>query len=469
MRQTKIICTIGPKTASFESILKLARLGMNVARLNMSHGDHLWHKKVIEAIKTINKKGDYSIAILLDTKGPEIRTGDVKSEIKVKSGDQFIFTIKKSVNYKANTVEVNYDDFIKDVAVSDVILIDGGRLSFKVIEKTKDEVITECIDGGIITSRRHINIKGKSSSQPTITEKDWQDIDFGIENNVDFIALSFVKESEAVEKLKEYLKKKGSNALIISKIESAFAISSLEKIIEVSNGVMVARGDLGAELPIEEVPLLQEKIVNLCFQMRKPVIIATHLLESMIENPTPTRAEVTDIFLGLKQKADALMLSGETAVGLYPFKSLEVMSHVVENLEKKIFSKKINFFSFPSSFDAKMEIAKAASFLADNLKVSAIVVFTRRGYMASLVSYFRPFVPIFAFTNMSSVRRKLNLFWGVTAFRIEFSKDPEKTIKKAIEILKEKNYLKKNSQIVVVSDILIEKQYVETIQIRKIS
>jgi len=467
MRQTKIICTIGPKTASFESLLKLANLGMNVARLNMSHGDLLWHKKIIDWIKTLNRKERYSIAILLDTKGPEIRTGDIKKPKEIKSGQRFIFTTEKKPTYEENMVEVNYDGFVDDVAVGDVILVDGGLLSFLVKEKKEKRIITECLDGGLLTSRRHLNIKGKSSSLPTITKKDWEDINFGIENGVDFIALSFVKDSKSIVNLKNYLKQKQVNIQVIAKIESAQSLSCLEEIIDVADGVMVARGDLGAELPIEQVPLLQEKIINSCLLKRKPVIVATHLLESMIENPTPTRAEVTDIFLALKQKADALMLSGETAVGNYPFKSVSVMDEVIKKLEKEIFLNKERKF-FPETFDAKIEIAKASSFLAMNLNVSAIVVFTRRGYMASLVSSFRPSVSIFAFTNMSSVKRKLNLFWGVTAFRIDFSKDPEKTIKKAIKILIERKYLKENDKIIIVSDILIEEEYVETIQIRKL-
>jgi len=467
MRQTKIICTIGPKTASFESLLKLANLGMNVARLNMSHGDLLWHKKIIDWIKTLNRKERFSIAILLDTKGPEIRTGDIKKPKEIKSGQRFIFTTEKKPTYEEDMVEVNYDGFVDDVAVGDVILVDGGLLSFLVKEKKEKRIITECLDGGLLTSRRHLNIKGKSSSLPTITKKDWEDINFGIENGVDFIALSFVKDSKSIVNLKNYLKQKQVNIQVIAKIESAQSLSCLEEIIDVADGVVVARGDLGAELPIEQVPLLQEKIINSCLLKRKPVIVATHLLESMIENPTPTRAEVTDIFLALKQKADALMLSGETAVGNYPFKSVSVMDEVIKKLEKEIFLNKERKF-FPETFDAKIEIAKASSFLAMNLNVSAIVVFTRRGYMASLVSSFRPSVSIFAFTNMSSVKRKLNLFWGVTAFRIDFSKDPEKTIKKAIKILIERKYLKENDKIIIVSDILIEKEYVETIQIRKI-
>jgi len=468
MRQTKIICTIGPKTADYHHLLKLAKLGMNVARLNMSHADHAWHQRVIRAIKTINRQGKHSIAILLDTKGPEIRTGDLKQPLTIKSGEKLIFTIKKKAVYEKNTVEINYDDFVNDVSVGDVILIDGGMLTFEVKEKTKKDVITECLEGGELTSRRHVNIKGKSSSLPTITSKDWQDIEFGIGEGVDFIALSFVKNKSAIEELKSYLKQKQSRALVIAKIESAQAISHLEEIIKAADGVMVARGDLGAELPVEEVPLLQERIVNYCLNWGKPVIVATHLLESMMENPTPTRAEVTDIFLAIKQQVDAIMLSGETAVGLYPFKATLVMSQVAENMEKKVFSqKKINFFPIPTN-NPKIEIARSGALLANNLNCAAIMVFTRRGYMAALVSWMRPAIPIFAFTNMSSVRRKLNLYWGVSAFCIDFSKNPEQTIKKAIEVLKNKKSLKMGEKAVIISDILIEKEYVETIQLREI-
>ncbi|KKQ23947.1 MAG: Pyruvate kinase [Candidatus Roizmanbacteria bacterium GW2011_GWC2_37_13] len=406
MRRTKIICTIGPNTQDYKSLLRLAELGMNVVRLNMSHGDHIWHSQVIKAIKSINSKGKYSLSILMDTKGPEVRTGDLKHQLILKKGDIFNFTISRQAKYQQNTVEVNYDGFIDDIKIDDIILIDGGMISFRVKNKTKNDAVCECLDGGTLTSRRHLNIRGKSARLPTITKKDWEDIKFGIKEGFDFIALSFVKNRATIEEVKTYLKKQKAPIDVIAKIESAQSIPYIDEIIESSDGVMVARGDLGAELPIEEVPLIQEEIVSQCLASGKPVIVATHLLESMIENPTPTRAEVTDIFLAVRQKADAIMLSGETAVGLYPYKAVSVMSTVAERIEKRVFEdKEINI---AVTSDPKTEVARSASILANNLNSAAILVFTRRGYMGTLVSKCRPNSSIYAFTNMTSVRRRLN-------------------------------------------------------------
>lgn len=467
MRRTKIICTIGPKSYKYQQLEDLARLGMNVARLNMSHGDYEWHKNIIKAIKTINSKGVYSVALMLDTKGPEIRTGDLNTDIVLKKGDKFTFTIKREPQYPKHCAEINYDGFIEDVKVGDVILIDTGMLSFKVIQKTKTDVICESLDEGLLSSRRHVHIKGKSMRLPSITKKDWEDIDFGIGEGVDFIALSFAKDAKSVRKLKDYLKKKNVPIDVIAKIESNEALDNLEDIVKVSDGIMVARGDLGGEIPIEEVPLAQEKIVAASLKFKKPVIIATHLLESMIVNPTPTRAEVADTALAVKQFSDAIMLSGETATGNHPFRSVEVFDAVAKRIEESLLGD--NEFLSRGSSDSREELTRNACVMANNLKADAIVVFTRRGLTAALVSHFRPFAPIFAFTNMPSVRRRLNLYWGVYPFRIEFSSDPEKTIQRAMEVLKVKQLIKKENRIVIVSDILAGRELVETIQIRKIS
>jgi len=467
MRRTKIIATIGPKTYQYEKLETLAKLGMNVARLNMSHGDHAWHQNVIKAIKTINSKGVYSIALMLDTKGPEIRTGDVKADILLKKGDEFTFTIKREAQYPPNCTEINYDGFIQDIKVGDTILIDTGMLSFKVKKKTKTDAICECIDGGILSSRRHVHIRGKSMKLPSITKKDWEDIDFGIKEGVDFIALSFAKDAKSIRQLKDYLEKKNAPIDVIAKIESKEALNNLAEIIEASDGAMVARGDLGGEIPIEDVPLAQEKIIETCITKKKPVIVATHLLESMIVHPTPTRAEVADTALAVKQFSDSIMLSGETATGNYPYRAVSIMDAVATRIEENQSSAN-DFLLAEVSKDSRYELTRNACIMANNLQSDAIVVFTRRGLTATLISHFRPKPPIFAFTNMPSVRRRLNLYWGVYPYRIEFSSDPEKTIQRAIELLKSKQFLKKENNIVVVSDILVGKEFVETIQLRRI-
>lgn len=465
MRKTKIVCTIGPATSEYETLKKLAASGMNVARLNMSHGDFTWHGKVINAIKRINERTNFSVAIMLDTKGPEIRTGDLKNTLTIKTGDEFIFTTRNLKEYPENTVSISYDSFHKDVSKGDRILIDGGMLVFKVIGKKGRDVVTQCIDGGGLTSRRHVNIRGKSANLPSITKKDWEDIEFGITNGIDFIALSFVKNKNSVVELREYLEKKNSHVKVISKIESAEASENIEEIVAHSDGVMVARGDLGSELPVEEVPVIQDEIIITCRKYSKPVIVATQLLESMMVNPTPTRAEVSDIAGAVRAKSDAIMLSGETAVGKYPIKCVEVMDKVAKRIEKGI---KREFYIPEEDPKSDTEIVRSAAQISNNLKVKGILVFTRRGYMASLLAGARPSAPIFAFTNTSYVRRRLNIYWNTFSHRIDFSKDPEKTIDRAFEVLKENENLEEGDRIIVLSDILVKDEFVQTIQYREV-
>ncbi|MED6134470.1 hypothetical protein PIB30_037438, partial [Stylosanthes scabra] len=299
-RKTKIVCTIGPATSSRDMIWKLAETGMNVARLNMSHGDHASHQKTIDFVKEYNAQfQDNVIAIMLDTKGPEVRSGDVPKPILLNEGQTFNFTITRGVSTE-DTVSVNYDDFVNDVEVGDILLVDGGMMSLAVKSKTTDSVKCEVVDGGELKSRRHLNVRGKSATLPSITEKDWEDIKFGVDNQVDFYAVSFVKDARVVHELKDYLKSHNADIHVIVKIESADSIPNLHSILSASDGAMVARGDLGAELPIEEVPLLQEDIIRRCHSMQKPVIVATNMLESMIAHPTPTRAEVSDIAIAVR-------------------------------------------------------------------------------------------------------------------------------------------------------------------------
>ena len=463
-RKTKIVCTIGPETSPFPILKRLAENGMDVARLNMSHGTHQWHKDVIKHIKTINEKTGSSVAILLDTKGPEIRTGDVKRDIELRRGETVTLTIRRQAELEPYCVEVNYDGFVTDVAQDDIVLIDGGMLSLRVVNITQTDIICECLDDGVLSSRRHVNIRGKSADLPSITEKDWQDITFGIDNGVDFVALSFVKGALAIEELRRHINEKKVHIDIFAKIESAEAIPHIDEIIAVSDGIMIARGDLGAELPYEEVPLLQDEIVKKCRVAGKPVIVATHMLESMIVNPTPTRAEVTDITQAVLQGTDALMLSGETATGKHPLKALEVMDAVACRIEKQMaLDPKVKV---QASDSAKDEIARSASILNNNIKAAATLVFTRRGLMAVLLSKCRPNGPIYAFTNTTHVRRRLGIHWGVFAFRIKFSKDPEVSIGRAVTQLKRKQLLSEGDRVIVLSDILAGGKFIETVQIR---
>lgn len=449
-RKTKIVCTIGPSTNTREMIWKLAEAGMNVARLNMSHGDHASHQKVIDLVKEYNAQAkDNVIAIMLDTKGPEVRSGDLPQPIMLEPGQEFTFTIKRGVG-TADCVSVNYDDFVNDVEVGDMLLVDGGMMSLLVKSKTEDSVKCEVIDGGELKSRRHLNVRGKSATLPSITEKDWDDIKFGVDNKVDFYAVSFVKDAAVVHELKNYLKSCDADIHVIVKIESADSIPNLHSIITASDGAMVARGDLGAELPIEEVPLLQEEIIRICRSMGKAVIVATNMLESMIVHPTPTRAEVSDIAIAVREGADAVMLSGETAHGKFPLKAVKVMHTVSLRTEATMVGGE-KPHNLGQTFKKHMSemFAFHATMMSNTLGTS-IVVFTRTGFMAILLSHYRPSGTIFAFTNEKRVQQRLALYQGVCPIYMEFMDDAEETFSNALTLLQKQGMVKAGEQVALV-------------------
>ncbi|KAI9076277.1 hypothetical protein K1719_041772 [Acacia pycnantha] len=410
-RKTKIICTIGPSTCSREMIWKLAEAGMNVARLNMSHGDHASHQKTIDFVREYNAQfKDKAIAIMLDTKGPEVRSGDV----------------------------------------GDILLVDGGMMSLVVKSKTNDLVKCEVIDGGELKSRRHLNVRGKSATLPSITDKDWEDIKFGVDNEVDFYALSFVKDARVVHELKDYLKSHNADIHVIVKIESADAIPNLQSILSASDGAMVARGDLGAELPIEDVPLLQEDIIKRCHSMQKPVIVATNMLESMINHPTPTRAEVSDIAIAVRQGADAIMLSGETAHGKFPLKAVNVMHAVASRIEASVRSS-VDSPNQSSSHQSHMGniFAYHATTMSATLN-TPIMVFTQTGSMAVLLSHYGPYNVIFAFTNEEKIKQRLALYRGVMPIYMEFLDDAEETFSRALKLLLNMGHLEEGQHVTLV-------------------
>jgi len=475
-RQSKIVCTIGPKTCSKEAMMMLADHGMNIVRLNMSHGTHEWHQAVIDNVRLLNRDHGYNLAILLDTKGPEVRSGDLKEPIVVERGDVFTWTVRKEHELGRMCTEVSYDDFVHDVQVGDTLLVDGGISSFLVTAVRGPDVISECIDGGVLTSRRHLNVRGKSASLPAITDKDWEDIAFGLRNDVDFYALSFVKHEDDVRFLRDYLRERGCEALVLPKIESAEAVPRLRQILEVADGAMVARGDLGAEIAVEEVPLVQEQIIEINRELKKPTIVATHMLESMITYASPTRAEVTDISEAIKQGADATMLSGETAGGAYPREAVDTMARVAQ----AVFALQSapgqpaagSFYEVPpapNAGDARADVAYSAAVLARDLNAAAIVIFTRAGNYAREVSAVRPRCPVLAFSPSKDLNRRLMLSWGVDAFLIGFDEDPELTVHRAMRQLRSSNQVAKGDVLVIVSDMLNGAgDSVNTVQVRVI-
>ncbi|XP_038684539.1 plastidial pyruvate kinase 2-like isoform X1 [Tripterygium wilfordii] len=470
-RKTKIVCTIGPSTNTREMIWKLAEAGMNVARMNMSHGDHASHQKVIDLVKEYNAQSqDNTIAIMLDTKGPEVRSGDLPQPIMLNSGEEFTFTIRSGVG-TADRVSVNYDDFVNDVEVGDMLLVDGGMMSFMVKSKTEDSVKCEVVDGGELKSRRHLNVRGKSATLPSITDKDWDDIKFGVDNQVDFYAVSFVKDAQVVHELKNYLQSCGADIHVIVKIESADSIPNLHSIITASDGAMVARGDLGAELPVEEVPLLQEEIIRICRSMGKAVIVATNMLESMIVHPTPTRAEVSDIAIAVREGADAVMLSGETAHGKFPLKAVKVMHTVALRTEATI-DGGVMPLNLGQAFKNHMSetFAYHATTMSNTLGTS-IVVFTRTGIMSILLSNYRPSGTIFAFTNEKRIQQRLALYQGVCPIYMQFSDDAEETFQNALGLLQEHGMVKEGEEVALVQSgkqPIWRSQSTHNIQVRKV-
>lgn len=465
MRRTKIVATLGPASNNYEMIDSLSQAGVDVFRLNFSHGTHESQGELIKKIKRLNQKSPKSHAILLDTKGPEIRSGDLKTPINVKAGDRLIFSPNPGDYEVTGKIGVNYDEFINDVEIGEKVLLDSGVIGLTVLEKTDTDVICEVLDEGVITSRRHINIPGKDVSLESITKKDWSDIKFGVEMGIDIIALSFVRKSDEIIELKNFLKEQNAKIKVMAKIESFEATKHLGSICEAADGIMVARGDLGAEVPFEQVPKLQREIVQTASKYSKPVIVATHMLESMIENPVPTRAEVSDVSTAVWQRADATMLSGETANGEYPLKSVEAMSQVALTTESEFLETRP--LKDLVTLTDRGVFAKTGCQMAQSQKeIAAIVVITRSGETACRVARFRPRVPVFAFTNEPGTRRRLGLNWGTEAFRIEFSSTPQTTIMRAREAFVKKYPEWKGKKYVLISDFLVKEEFVPTLQIR---
>jgi len=464
MRHTKITCTIGPSTESSEMLEKMIRAGMNVARLNMSHATHEWTHEIFQRVRNASQKVGMPCAIMMDTQGPAIRTGDLPIPLELKPGDIFEFTVKGAQSEEEKSVDVNYPNMVNDIHEGDTVLVDNGVIRLRVLQKLHRRMRCEVLTEGELGSRRHINLPGVKISMPSITEKDRQDIDLGISLGVDFIALSFVRERKDVQELREILAARDSDIRIVAKIEDQQAVVNLFDLIDAADGIMVARGDLGIECPYEELPIIQRRTVKACIRYGKPVIVATHMLESMIENPMPTRAEVTDVANAVFEQADSVMLSGETTVGKYPLECLEVLDRIAQRIER---SGGARFAEKVELAEERQKIVRSAVVMANELKAKGILVFTRYGHMAQYTSWMRPEPsPIFAFTNSERVRDQLNLYWGVSPHVIQFSDDPEVTILRAQQSLLDRNLLAKGDQVVIISDILARDKLINAVQMR---
>lgn len=463
-RRTKIICTIGPATASFDGLKALFEAGMNVVRINMSHSDHANAAKIINWIKTLNRQVDYPVPILLDTQGPEIRTGVLENPMELSPGDVVTLSVRDGDLIEQRSIHVNYTELVDVVEVGRIITVDNGLMNFKVLQKKDHQLTCEVIDGGTLGSRKHVNLPGVRVNLPAITAKDREDIAFGMENDVDFIALSFVRSPDDVKELKQFLGSKRQSIKIVAKIEDQEGVNNIHQIVAAADGVMVARGDLGIETDIADLPNVQRRIVHACARQGKRCIVATHLLESMIDNPIPTRAEVTDVANAIYEGVDAVMLSGETSVGQYPTRCVEQLSNIANRTER------FPGLGYEKALEIdgdKQHVAVHAVALAEAVEAAGIIVITRRGITADYVTAARPqHVPIFAFTNDSQTRRRLAMNRSVYAHRIAFSSDPEKTLQRAFEVLK-KEGVALDAKLVLISDVLAD-QPTEAIQIRRL-
>lgn len=452
MKRTKIICTLGPATSKKAVLKKLIRGGMDIARFNFSHGTHEEQLERINLLKNAREELNYPVAMLLDTKGPEIRTGVLKGHQKVKltAGQQFTLTTQE-IEGDSERVGITYAGLVKDVKPQAHILIDDGLIELEVLSAKGTEIVCKVLNGGELGERKGVNVPNVKVKLPGITEKDKDDILFGIQQEFDFIAASFVRDGKVIREIRKLLDENGGSQIgIIAKIENAEGVDNIDEIITESDGIMVARGDLGVEVPAHQVPHIQKQIIQKCNRRYVPVITATQMLDSMIRNPRPTRAEVADVANAIYDGTDAIMLSGETAAGKYPVEALKMMTQIAENTEEHLDNEK---FTHNRRMDKEQTVSSAVGaacvLTADNLHADAIATPTMGGQTARLISSFRPKVPIFAITPNETVQHKLQLYWGVVPLKGYEKDTTAHIIESAMSVIKRKRYVKKGDLVVL--------------------
>ncbi len=464
-RHTKIIATVGPSTESPERLREIILGGVDVLRLNMAHATGDWITALVQRIRQVSQEVDRHVAVMMDVKGPEIRTGVVAADIELKAGDLFEFYTTEPTP-GARGINVNYAGLPADLNVGATVLVDSGLLRFEVLELTETHVRCRALLPGRLGSRRHINLPGIEVNLPSLTEKDERDLQAGVAAGIDFVALSFVRRGEDIKTLRAFLVSLGSKARIIAKIEEQIGLRNLEEIVEASDAIMVARGDLGVEIDYHVLPLVQTRIVEACLAGGKPVIIATQLLESMITSPMPTRAEISDVSNAVRERADCVMLSGETTTGLYPLECVDVLKNIIKSIEpseKRLFNTEIRLL------EPKAVMMRSAALLARELGHSGIVVFTRSGMLAYTLAGLRAQgVPIYAFTDDEALFRQLLLPWGVEPFLMPFSDDHEETILNALAYLKRRDWCGSGMWLVVITNALARGRVIDTIQLRQV-
>ena len=452
IKKTKIVCTLGPASEKEEVLTKLVENGLNVCRFNFSHGSHEEHKVRLDTAKRVREKLNQPVALLLDTKGPEIRTGSfAEPEVHLEEGNKFTITMKDVIGTK-DICTVSYKDLNKDVVSGDTILIDDGLVGLKVQEVDGEDIVCIVENSGIVKNHKGVNVPGVKINLPAVTPKDESDIEFGIKEGIDYIAASFVRKASDVLAIREILEKNNATDIqIISKIENQEGVDNIDEIIEVSDGIMVARGDLGVEIPTEEMPIVQKMMIRKCNEAGKPVITATQMLDSMIRNPRPTRAEVTDIANAIYDGTDAIMLSGETAAGKYPVEAVTVMASIAKRTEETLDYKNLLNKNTMKNITITNAISHATCTTAVDLDASAIITPTSSGYTASMISKLRPKSPIIATTSSEKVMRKLALSWGVYPVKCDDGRNIDEVIDNSIQSAKDAKYINNGELVVVTS------------------
>jgi len=457
--KTKIVATIGPATSSEEMLEKIIRAGVDVCRLNFSHGAHEVHNEVIERVRKINQKLGSHIALLQDLQGPKLRIGKVDGEIHLIEGASIIVTTVECISTDEK-LYVSYTRLPLDAKPGERILLNDGK-SELVINKIIDSqnILATVVAGGVLTSNKGFNLPNTKVTIPCLTEKDLIDLEFGLEKNVDWVALSFVRNAEDIIALKEIIAARGKHTKVIAKIEKPEAVENIDSIIKVTDAIMVARGDLGVEVPLQKVPLIQKTIVEKCIQAAKPVIIATQMMESMITDSMPTRAEITDVANAVLDGADAVMLSAETSVGKYPCRVIEVMSSIISDIEsdRRAYYKGVKPNSSSPSF-ASDEVCFTAVRMSDHLQTKAIVAMTKSGYTGFKVASYRPQANIYIFTDNQILLNTLNLVWGVRGFYYDKFVSTDETFQDVIDILKNEKIVKEGDCVINCASMPIHKK-----------
>lgn len=454
MKRTKIVCTLGPASSTEEVLTQLVENGLNVCRFNFSHGSHEEHKERFDVAKGVREKLGKPVALLLDTKGPEIRTGNFADpEVLLEEGQIFTITMKDVIGTK-EICTVSYKDLAKDVVSGDTILIDDGLVGLRVKEVNGDDIVCVVENSGIVKNHKGVNVPGVKINLPAITEKDASDIEFGISQGIDYIAASFVRKASDVLAIRELLEKNNATDIqIISKIENQEGVDNIDEILKVSDGIMVARGDLGVEIPTEDIPVVQKMIIRKCNELAKPVITATQMLDSMIRNPRPTRAEVTDVANAIYDGTDAIMLSGETAAGKYPVEAVKTMATIAKRTEETLDYDNLLKQNTKNNSTVTDAISHATCTTAIDLNASAIITSTSTGYTARMVSKFRPKCPIIATTDDEKVMRRLALTWGVYSVKASNAHNTDEVIENSIEAAKNAKYINHGELVVITAGV----------------